>query len=334
MCHSLKEIKIEANKKAMNNDNVVRPAHNFTKIIRPTILRSWRHYTPQQVLSLFRHQYPNINTLSVMVSRMKKDLAGLPDPPHAAYLSEIALTKQEYRAIRARATDSRQRGALNVQVIANTDDIMMQALRYLDSDDPKLVLAAIFPLTGLRPIEVVKIAQFSAKLNQKQTHPAFWACQTQFAKRGTRKARGTDCRDRCFLAPFGHIERALQIIRARWPAQHLTSVQVNAKYCKEFQRILQQCYPSVPGANAKLFRRFFAVCAYKYFGQAAFLAKASSQSSLVGFASWMLGHANLEDQVLAYTSLVLEPAPKVDLFRNFKPKEWEGKSHTPVEKGS
>jgi hypothetical protein len=47
----------------------------------------------------------------------------------------------------------------------------------------------------------------------------------------------------------------------------------------------------------------------------------------VGFASWMLGHANLEDQVLAYTSLVLEPAPKVDLFRHFSQKEWEGKSN-------
>jgi hypothetical protein len=55
------------------------------------------------------------------------------------------------------------------------------------------------------------------------------------------------------------------------------------------------------------------------------MAEASSRSSLVGFASWMLGHANLEDQVLAYTSLVLDPAPKLELFGLFKPTK---KSHT------
>ena len=41
----------------------------------------------------------------------------------------------------------------------------------------------------------------------------------------------------------------------------------------------------------------------------------SSQSSLIGFASWMLGHADLESQAIAYQSLVLRPQPKLKLFQ-------------------
>ena len=41
----------------------------------------------------------------------------------------------------------------------------------------------------------------------------------------------------------------------------------------------------------------------------------SSQSSLIGFSSWMLGHADLESQAIAYQSLVLKPAPKLKLFQ-------------------
>jgi hypothetical protein len=41
----------------------------------------------------------------------------------------------------------------------------------------------------------------------------------------------------------------------------------------------------------------------------------SSQSSLIGFASWMLGHADLESQAIAYQSLVLRPQPKLKLLQ-------------------
>lgn len=41
----------------------------------------------------------------------------------------------------------------------------------------------------------------------------------------------------------------------------------------------------------------------------------SSQSSLIGFASWMLGHNDLESQAIAYQSLVLRPVPKLKLLQ-------------------
>ena len=68
-----------------------------------------------------------------------------------------------------------------------------------------------------------------------------------------------------------------------------------------------------PGVTAKKFRRFYAVYAYFFFGKSTFLG-ASTQASLNGFDSYMLGHATLDDQVIAYSSLVLQPAPKLKLF--------------------
>ena len=39
-----------------------------------------------------------------------------------------------------------------------------------------------------------------------------------------------------------------------------------------------------------------------------------NQASLNGYASWVLGHASLEDQVIAYSSMLVRPMPKLKLF--------------------
>lgn len=207
-------------------------------------------------------------------------------------MSQLALKKSEYNQIRAQATDTRKRESLNSQVISNSDDIVLQAMRYIISNDPNLLYAALVVCTGLRPIEIAKVAQFSTKLNNQQNNPEFWACQQKFAKRGTMKTKYNQCRDRCFLCPYWLIERGLNIIivRKRWPCKHLT------KYSTHWQQILEKAYPQLPGCNARLFRRFFAAYAYHYFAKS-FFVSGVSQSSVVGFASWMLGHANLEEQV-------------------------------------
>ena len=71
-----------------------------------------------------------------------------------------------------------------VQIISNADAIVLQAMQYVTSSDPNLLLAAIFPLTGLRPIEVVKMAKFSSKLNNNQGDKTPWyACQTRLRSR-------------------------------------------------------------------------------------------------------------------------------------------------------
>jgi len=110
------------------------------------------------------------------------------------------------------------------------------------------------------------------------------------------KSKYNQCRDRCFLAPYWAIERALSIVRKRWPCKYLTNLDVNRKFSTHWQQILEKAYPQLPGCTAKLFRRFFAVYAYQYFSKSFFVGGVS-QSSQVGFASWMLGHTNLEDQI-------------------------------------
>jgi hypothetical protein len=67
---------------------------------RLNILGNWRQYTPAKIVAIFRTHYENMRSLAVMISRMKKDLKGLDDPPPEEYLSKIALSKTEYNAIR------------------------------------------------------------------------------------------------------------------------------------------------------------------------------------------------------------------------------------------
>ena len=105
-------------------------------------------------------------------------------------------------------------------------------------------MAAVYPLTGLRPIEVVKMAKFTSKLNNNQgDKPPWYACQTRIAKRGNMKSKYNQCRDRCFLVPYWIIERALAIIRKRWPVKHLTNVEINRKFSSHWIKILQKAYP-------------------------------------------------------------------------------------------
>ena len=76
---------------------------------------------------------------------------------------------------------------------------------------------------------------------------------------------------------------------------------------------MQKAYPQWPGVTAKMFRRFFAVYSYEYFGKSGFMGT-PSMSSLNGYASYVLGHLDLDSQVIAYSSLVLRPKPKLKIF--------------------
>ena len=132
-----------------------------------------------------------------MLSRLKRILAKSKDPPDAQYLSQICLSKKEYAQIRNLNSDIRKRGALAVVVIANADQLVLQAMQYMCSDDPNLLYAGVLLVSGLRPIEIMKMASFSTTLNNKQgEHSAWWACQTRFAKRGNMKTKYSQCRDR------------------------------------------------------------------------------------------------------------------------------------------
>jgi hypothetical protein len=117
----------------------------------------WRNYKPSQIVTLFRQHYSNLSTLSVMLSRFKNELSRIDPAPPPAFLEKIKLQKKEYAEIRKKQTTVRSKGALNVQVISNADDIVLQALQYLVSNRAELNYAALLILTGLRPIEIMKL---------------------------------------------------------------------------------------------------------------------------------------------------------------------------------
>ena len=115
------------------------------------------------------------------------------------------------------------------------------------------------------------------------------------------------------MVPYWLVERALLKKRERWPVTKLNNVAINRKYSTHWQNIIQKAYPGWPGITARAIRRFFAVYAYSYFGNSIF-TEASSQSSLIAFSSWMLGHATLDGQAISYQSLVIRPEPRLKLL--------------------
>jgi hypothetical protein len=157
------------------------------KETRHAILANWRAFTAAEVVRLHKIHYTNLRSAAVMLSRLKQELGSLEDPPGEEYLSKLALSKAQYNEIRKMNSESRKRGAMDVVTISNGDSIVLQAMRYITSSDPNLLIAALFPLTGMRPIEIAKMALFQTKLNNKQEHQSFWACQTRFAKRERRE---------------------------------------------------------------------------------------------------------------------------------------------------
>jgi hypothetical protein len=109
-----------------------------------------------------------------MLSRFKNELSRIDPAPPTIYLERIKLQKKEYAEIRKKQTTVRSKGALNVKVISNADDIVLQALQYLTSNRAEFNYAALLILTGLRPIEIMKVAQFKTKLNNQQGNKTGW----------------------------------------------------------------------------------------------------------------------------------------------------------------
>ena len=160
------------------------------KSTRMQILSNWKSYTPRKIVAIFRKHYHNIRTLSVMLSRFKKQLYQLANPPPPRYLEGVKLSRNEYNEIRKEAPAVRAKGSMNVVVISNADAIVEQAFHYICSSDPNLCYSGLLICSGLRPIGILKVAKFSTKLNNNQGDKQAWfACQTRFAKRGNMKSK-------------------------------------------------------------------------------------------------------------------------------------------------
>jgi hypothetical protein len=142
-----------------------------------------------------------------MLSRFKNELSRIDPAPPPAFLEKIKLQKKEYAEVRKQQTTStvRSKGALNVQVISNADNIVLQALQYIVSN--RAQLRCIIDTDWAISIEIMKVAQFKTKLINKQDAlgqdgVVCMTCQTRFGKRGNMKVKYNECRDRCFLAPY------------------------------------------------------------------------------------------------------------------------------------
>jgi hypothetical protein len=285
-------------------------------------------------------------SLSTMLSRFKKQLSKLKKPEFISdklweryfrlhlppctrkpttllndlwqmYLDGVALSKIEYKFLLKKKNDTRSRNALKVVTIENSDDIVMQALKYATPpSSPQLAMCSLLVLTGLRPSGIAKIAKFSTSLNQKQSHPEFWVAQTRFAKRGCGKnqTKYAQKRDRPFLAPYWMIERLIKIVRAHWPTKHLNTDQIQASHGTTWRRNLRKAYPQLPGITPRLCRKIFASYSFHYFGKACFVDGIPGQASLSRYISYVLGHADYGDTALSYSNLVLRPKPKLKLF--------------------
>ena len=83
------------------------------------ILGAWESYTPEKIVSLFSEAYPNIRTLSVIISHFKKELSELDNPPPATYLEAIKLQEGEYKAIHRNATLARYISGLYSEIICD-----------------------------------------------------------------------------------------------------------------------------------------------------------------------------------------------------------------------
>ncbi len=77
------------------------------KAARVKILGAWPSYTPAKIVRTFRKAYPNIRTLSVMISRFKKELSELENPPPDTFLKAIKLKEDEYKDIHKHAANVR-----------------------------------------------------------------------------------------------------------------------------------------------------------------------------------------------------------------------------------
>jgi hypothetical protein len=96
------------------------------------IIAAWQSYTPEQIIAIFRKHYTNLNSLSVMISRFKKQLEKLENGPPLEFLDKIKLSKKEYNEIRKISHSIRAKGSLNVLVLSDADDIVLQALQQLN----------------------------------------------------------------------------------------------------------------------------------------------------------------------------------------------------------
>ena len=289
---------------------------NFRKEKKQILAGGWRNHPPTDLVRMCRDTYSNLSTLSVTLSRLKSSLLSLPkaDRPPKEYTDQLKLTKKEYSAIRSAYQARRFKKGMSLSQIRNADQIIVKAMKYICSSDPRVVYCGLLPLTGLRSADILKCATFSLKTNSPRKHSAWWAQQLTFAKRRRDGPAGefSGGRDRPFLAPAYLILRGIRMCRKHWSfCKTSTTIEINARLNGAMNKRLRQAYPELYHPTHTLFRRLFGIVAYPYFKNDISPSGVCGRNS---FLSYCLGHQCLNDQVLSYAQISLQNCGKIPLF--------------------
>ena len=269
----------------------------------------WKTLTPEEMIQAFKKKYPKISTCSYKLSLYKHELKQQECPEQ--YLKQLRLTKDDYTLIRRGANAARAKDAACVRTITNADDIYGQACCLLLSDDPDKNLAALFPLTGLRPVEILRAATYCECDPTKTNYPKFAARQLTFAKR---KSKENEARDRVFLAPTTLILKALANVRMKYYPIIVNYTNNDIDKHIKMKPILRK-YLTTTDMNPRMLRRFFANLAFVHFSD--FVP--GQQASLISFCSHHLCHQILADEVICYSSMRLDPPPRMSPLVIFQP---------------
>lgn len=273
------------------------------------VVYNWREYTPAQLIKIMHGRYPDsLVSVANMLSRLKMDLSRLDDKPPDEYLAALKLTPDEYETLKENQDESRARAANNVPVITNVDDIYMQAIRLLKTNEPSKLVSALLVLTGLRPIDIFAKAEFAPPVKQAK-YNAFSVAQVRFAKR---KQDGPQVpRNRVFLAPAKLILPAIDKVRKYYKTANMTAIQINNSLKL---KQLKDDYPMVKDPSPRLFRRLFASLGHYWFSD--FSGK---EASLAAWASHHLGHEWFGQQALPYQSIKIN-TPRLSPLKVFDSK--------------
>lgn len=148
----------------------------------------------KRIVDEIRARHENMNSRSAAMCRTKKAYAAT-GRYSEAFLKKLALSQPEYDQIRARYQTTRQNEALNVPTIRSPDALCRHGLQLVrDRKDPWACFVGLLMCTGMRPIELLRTAEFDKDLNHIRQgyaieRPDFWARQLKFAKRRAAKKK-------------------------------------------------------------------------------------------------------------------------------------------------
>jgi hypothetical protein len=276
--------------------------------LKKQIIARWREYKkPEDLVAAIAQLYPNLGTLSVEISLIKKKLKG--EGAEKDWLSGLKLTDEQYAEIATKSKEHRDKESIDMPVIQDGDLLIKQSLEMILSDDFRTLWPAVVCLSGFRPMDILH-TRVSMKPQQTHKRPAFWVCVSNISKKpGEMKNK---CYDKPLLCPSWLFCRALKIIRNHFCKEPLTKKQYHDRYNKYWLQLLRKGYSNIlVKVNHVLLRRAYASMAYIWFKDDPIFP---GEVNEVTFISKALSHGDSMEPALRYSNMKVLRVGKFDLF--------------------